>query len=79
MKNNDYCDKIDNLQRFNLTPEHPESEAMDQDDDGAWIRFADARNLLLVEVAGKDAVIAALREDLEYFKSKQAERQRRVF
>jgi hypothetical protein len=34
------------MNRYNLHVEHPESEAMDCDSDGEWVRYADVKDYL---------------------------------
>jgi hypothetical protein len=37
------------MNRYNLHVEHPESEAMDCDSDGEWVRYADIKDCLMTD------------------------------
>lgn len=54
-------------QRYALTQEHPESEAMDADQSGEWMRYRD----YAIQLAGKEEVIKELRKDVAFYKRYQ--------
>lgn len=43
------------MNRFTLNVEHPESEAMDCESDGEWVRYEDVKKLLLLAGEMSDA------------------------
>lgn len=52
------------LQRYSLNPEHPESEAIDADQNGKWMLYKD----YVIQMAGKEEHIKELHKDVEFYK-----------